>query len=612
MISEKRIKKYQEIEKSIERISSRLDKLIKKSSIVGWWRVSIFLIGIIAFFTLYILSFNTLSISLLILLLICFIAVSILQSKVLTSIKKYKAHIQIKRYNLARAKLDWQNIPNHKTFVESEITPVEIDLDLTGNRSLHQLMDVSKSTEGSLLLRRLMTEIPGSVNEIMERQNLVKELVSLSHFRNKFLLVSSLSSTRELNANLLVNWLAGSDKSSTIKKKLNLLWTLCIANLLFIILAITGIISSVYLITLFIYLSFYYLNLRHVKSLDHDLDRINDEMKKIIGIISFIEEYNFCNKKNVTDLCKPLTDKEKSPSEQLKRINRVLSLLSFRNNPVIWFFVILTIPIEYLLTYRVEIYKKSILKNFPEWLNVWHKLEAFISIANFASLNPDYTFPEITINTQGENKLKLIVKNLGHPLLPHKNKICNDYSIDSIGSISIITGSNMSGKSTFLRTVGINMCLAYVGAPVNADFFSSRFVRLFTCIRLNDSVIDGISYFYAEVKRLRNLLDTIEENDKPPVLFIIDEIFKGTNNIERLKGSKALIKLLSGKRGAGLISTHDLELVKLAGEITSIENYHFREEVENEKMLFDYKLRIGPCPTTNALKIIKLNGLPVE
>ena len=171
----------------------------------------------------------------------------------------------------------------------------------------------------------------------------------------------------------------------------------------------------------------------------------------------------------------------------------------------------------------------------------------------------------------------------------------------------------MAGKSTFLRTVGLNLRLAYAGAPVNADRLQLSLFRLFTCIKVSDSVQDGLSYFYAEVKRLRLLLSAVQKKDDIPILFLIDEIFRGTNNRERHIGSHAFIRALSTEGNAlGLIATHDLELTKLAEEIPGIANYHFREEIGDGRMVFDYLLRDGPCPTTNALTIMSIEGLPVE
>jgi len=176
----------------------------------------------------------------------------------------------------------------------------------------------------------------------------------------------------------------------------------------------------------------------------------------------------------------------------------------------------------------------------------------------------------------------------------------------------MITGSNMSGKSTFLKTLGINLSLAFAGGPVCADHLETSPLRLFACIKVGDSVTDGFSFFYAEVKRLKTLLEELRNEQAFPLFFLIDEIFKGTNNRERLIGSRAYIRALVGQKGFGAISTHDLELTALAEAFPQIHNYHFREEVVDGKMVFDYKIHSGPCPTTNALKIMQLAGLPVE
>src|SRR6185503_1367436 len=220
--------------------------------------------------------------------------------------------------------------------------------------------------------------------------------------------------------------------------------------------------------------------------------------------------------------------------------------------------------------------------------------------------NPDYVFPELA-----EAEDHFSARRLGHPLLKPQSKVCNDFELDQDQRIVILTGSNMVGKSTLLRTIGVNLALAYAGAPVNAASMQTSLFRLFTCIKVSDSVQDGLSYFYAEVKRLQALLAATEAGDELPVLFLIDEIFRGTNSRERLIGSRSYIRSLSQLRTMGLIATHDLELIKLADEIKGVTNYHFREEVFDSRMVFDYRLRPGPCPTTNALKIMQLEGLPV-
>ncbi len=203
-------------------------------------------------------------------------------------------------------------------------------------------------------------------------------------------------------------------------------------------------------------------------------------------------------------------------------------------------------------------------------------------------------------------------QTIGHPLIPDETRICNDFQMDELGMVDILTGSNMAGKSSFLRTLGVNLCLAYAGGPVFAQVFETRLFRLYTSIRVADSVTDGFSYFYAEVRRLEGLLTALKDEDERPLFFLIDEIFRGTNNRERLIGSQSFIKALVGQHGIGLIATHDLELVKLADDRPLVRNYHFRDGVENGRMIFDYLLHPGPCPTTNALKIMALAGLPVD
>ena len=202
-------------------------------------------------------------------------------------------------------------------------------------------------------------------------------------------------------------------------------------------------------------------------------------------------------------------------------------------------------------------------------------------------------------------------QNLGHPLIDKADKVGNDFEIPGLGHVGLITGSNMAGKSTFMRTVGLNQCLAYAGAPVDAQQYQTRLFRLFTCIKVSDSVADGFSYFYAEVRRLKALLEALEADDNLPLLYFIDEIFRGTNNRERLQGSQSFIRAVVGEHGYGFIATHDLALVDLAKETDKIRNYHFRDDVVVGQMHFDYILHPGPCPTTNALRIMHLAGLPV-
>jgi DNA mismatch repair ATPase MutS len=295
----------------------------------------------------------------------------------------------------------------------------------------------------------------------------------------------------------------------------------------------------------------------------------------------------------------------------LKRIFWITSVAGLGGNPIISFALNLLIPWNLLFTYILNQLKASIAASLPGWLQAWYNLEALNSLANFSYLNPDYVYPRFGLPQQGYETI-FEARDLGHPLLRDEVKVCNDFTIDSISNTFLVTGSNMSGKSTFLRTLGVNLRLAYAGGPVNATDLRTGLYRLFTCIQVSDSLSNGISYFYAEVRRLKALLEALAEDRGYPLFFLIDEIYRGTNNEERRIGSKAYLRALASGRGAGIVSTHDLELVNLADKIPNISNFHFREEIRNGQMYFDYRLHPGPCPTTNALKIMELVGLPVD
>lgn len=600
-----------ELKKIISKCESLLELTKIKSNKVGWIRLSLFFGGL---FSIIIFNYTISSLASFIAIFpvtIIFLIISIIQSRLLTRIKIQRQWIEIKKSYLARQQLDWDNIPCAKEFYVDELTQIAIDLDITGVNSLHQLIDFSKTREGSELLRKRLLETPLNIDKVQSRQKLIKELLNKSHFRNKFLLKNYLSSSDEIKADNLLKWLEKSSRSKVIIKKLKVLLPFCAVSLITVIGFFVGIISFHWLGITSIYLLIYFLNQKYFINQSTEAELISNELKKIISTLEFIENANYERNSELRKLCAPLLNHENSASARLKRINSILSVLSLRSNPFIWFFIILLFPLDFYLAYKIEENKEEVRKSLPEWLNVLNELEVFISLANFSYLNPGYTFPAFQPSSSW-NLVYLDATDLGHPLIPSEKKVLNNYSISGAGEIDIFTGSNMSGKSTFLRTVGINICLANAGAPVNAANFKMNRISLFTCIRVSDSVIDGISYFYAEVKRLKLLLDKINEPNSLPILYLIDEIFKGTNNHERLKGSQAMIHALAKKNGAGLISTHDLELVKLAEFIPTIHNYHFKEEILDDKMIFDYKLHTGPCPTTNAIKIMQASGLPVS
>lgn len=297
---------------------------------------------------------------------------------------------------------------------------------------------------------------------------------------------------------------------------------------------------------------------------------------------------------------------ETPPSADLRQLTRIIVASSARQNPLLGVILNVTVPYDIYLALLLERQAEYLRERMQKWLDTLYTVEALNSLANFAYLNPEFTFPTL------EDGAGLQATAIGHPLLTDAQRVCNDFSLAEEHDVIIITGSNMSGKSTFLRTLGINLVLTYTGGPVCAEQLTTSVFRVFSSIKVTDSINDGISYFYAEVRRLKALLNELQRDDPAPVFFMIDEIFRGTNNRERLIGSRAYIRAVAEAHGVGLVATHDLELVQLGDEFDTIRNYHFREDIKDGRMVFDYEIRQGPSPTTNALRIMEIEGLPVE
>jgi DNA mismatch repair ATPase MutS len=240
------------------------------------------------------------------------------------------------------------------------------------------------------------------------------------------------------------------------------------------------------------------------------------------------------------------------------------------------------------------------------WLEALGRFEALSSIATFAFEHPGYGLPEI-----GEAELAFDAKGLGHPLLDEDRRVLNDVTLPGAGAALLVTGSNMSGKSTLLRSIGVAAVLAMAGAPVCA-----RTLRIGPCVvrtsmRVSDSLRDGISRFYAELLKLKGVVETARSGR--PVLFLLDEILHGTNSRERHIGARSILRTLVGRNTTGAVSTHDLALAELEQSMAGkVRNVHFEEQVINGNMTFDYLLRDGVVRSGNALRWMRTVGLEVD
>ena len=434
----------------------------------------------------------------------------------------------------------------------------------------------------------------------------------MSLFRDKLTLNFLLASKEQLDGKQMLKWLEMPYPSEKIKRLLPISALFVGVNISLFLLNVFGFIPAYWVITFLLYVFFYFSNQKVLNPFLEAIVIFDAELDKFKAILVFLENFNYRDKEALAQLCLPFIDPLKSPSKSLRRIKWVTAAIGMRTNPVLMLLLNIVFPWDFYFSCVISHHQKDLAIQMPVWLNTLQKLEASISLANFAYLNPDYTFPEFIPEEDHISEPIFMAEDLGNPLITPEQKICNDLSINKLGEVFIITGSNMAGKSTFVKAIGTNLCLAYAGGHVNASQMRTNLFRLHTCIRISDSITDGFSYFYSEVKCLKTLLNCMNSEDSYPLLFLIDEIFRGTNNKERLIGSRAYIQFIAGDRGIGLIATHDLELSNLAKQSNYVLNYHFRDEVKDGILVFDYKIRPGPSPTTNALKIMEMEGLPVD
>ncbi|MBI9072302.1 MAG: hypothetical protein JEY94_11930 [Melioribacteraceae bacterium] len=597
-------KLVQDIEKEINKLTLVIKKLETKSRKFSLIRLVCFLSGLILFISLFVLKFKISAVFIGLSFTSLFLILIVIHNKIDLSLKKFKAYILIKEEFLARVKLNWEKIPKIREEYLSQISPLEIDLNILGDNSLLQLINFSVSVNGLQKLRKWFSNSDKEITSIVGRQKIIKELKKLPRFRNRFLLTSRLAFKSGINKIEISSWLNEEKEKKGLKIYTLLLGFLSLLNISLITVWTLGITENFYYQPLLVYMFLYMAGNKFSRNIQTTSEFLYDEVRKFSSVFRFIETYNYKKNENLKKFLEPIINSKVSPSKSLNSLKLTVEILNFRKNPYVWLFIIAVCPIDYILAIKIEKFRATIKNQFPLWLKTWTTLEAYCSLANFSFLNPEYIFPEI-----GNSHALFTAEGIGHPLIKGEYKIANSFEISSSKSTNIITGSNMSGKSTFLRTVGCNILLAYSGSVVDAKQLSLKIFDLYSCIKVSDSVVDGISYFYSEVKRLKGILESIETSDRES-LVLIDEIYKGTNNVERIVGSRALLKFLANKKVYNIVSTHDLELVRISEEIDYVKNYHFKESIVEKVMSFDYKLTEGPCPTTNALKIMEIEGLP--
>lgn len=560
-------------------------------------------IGFSAFF--YIMKKYYISFILLIALMYLFIVLINKHSKVVYNKKCCASMSTINEDALKRLKGQWKSFKDTGEEFIKDTHNYSKDLDIFGKGSIFQFINTVNTYLGRQKLNHILTSPRYTVEEIYERQEAVKELADSLGWRQRFMAEGKIAPQQMEDPELLIKW--GTERSNLFK------------SFLFIstIRVLPVITIGIILLYFFTRNIPYYLPLVAIGIQVLILKLKSDETGKALNSVYkykadleiyermfYLVERKKFKSKLLNELQKNFIDeKGVKATKQIGKLDKLASLINDRRN---FFYYIINsgILLDFQLAIKLEDWKMVAGSSLKQWLDTIAEIETLCSLSVLKHDNPKWSMPRFETTS-----LMLRAKNIGHPLL-NVSRVCNNLKLDKSQSILLSTGSNMSGKSTLLRTAGINLVLAYAGAPVCAESFCCSIMNIYTCMRISDNLEENISSFYAEILRIRKLIDAV--NRKEPVFFLLDEIFRGTNSKDRHTGAKVLIERLSRENVIGFVSTHDLELADIEKTNSRVKNYHFREYYRDNKIYFDYKLRSGVSTTRNALYLMKMAGIEIK
>ncbi|MCF8379060.1 MAG: hypothetical protein K9H49_05745 [Bacteroidales bacterium] len=607
------MKVYQENIKKYTAKTIRLRKVLNRISLL---RLAIFLISITLLIYLFYNNLITPVFVVIPVSVLCF-ALVIKHHNKIAYLKKHTSFLKkINESEIQRENCNLEEFVTGHTFTNQN-HPYTSDLDIFGQHSIFQLVNRTTTESGMKRLSEWLSE-PATNDEILDRQKAIIEISQKLDWRQDFQASGMHFQSKKSDYHKLLDWV----KAPVVLLKNRRIYIaaaiiLSLLSLLGLILVIVNWVSSynyIYFLSFSSVLFINYIILRKVKPIAEAIVETSQEnintLKGYRTLINKIEKECFKSKKLV-ELQSVLI---KSNYSAFNEINRLCSLLEFSQQkpikkipiggnfvyPLINSFLLVDI---YLIigTEKWKSKNKALLKS---WAEVVSEFEVINSFAGFSYSNPSYAFPEIT-----EKNHYVYFETLGHPLINSNKRVCNNFHSEGQGDVVLITGSNMGGKSTFLRTVGVNLVLALAGAPCCAKYGQVSNLKLFTSMRTQDNLKEGISSFYAELDRIEKMLKLIERSHN--VFFLLDEMFKGTNSKDRHKGGFSLINQISGLSTSGIVATHDIELARLLEEKSLITNYSFNSEIKNDSMHFSYKLNPGICNDFNASELMKKSGIKI-
>ncbi|MFL0198066.1 MutS family DNA mismatch repair protein [Clostridium sp. WILCCON 0269] len=596
---------YNNYTSNLETYKNLIEEQNKSITIIQYLRLFTLIIGVSVTYYTFDIKNYLISIIIFIFSLAIFIYLVIQYNK---EIKQKKYSVALKNINeaaLKRLNGQWKNFQDdgdefrHKEHCYSE------DLDIFGQSSLFQWINGSKTFMGREILKSRLTNPLKTPSDINMTQQSLQELAVDLKWRQLFEAEGMVISYKPIDPKELYEW--GKDRNELYIKPLLILLVKLLPSLTLLLMILSYFTSLVNFrlpyFMLILQLVLLFIGVRKRNAAFSSLYKYKNSIFTYSRLLDLIEKKDF--KSSYLNQLKNdlLVSKDASAVKAIKKFSSIYNKVSDRKNMLSIILNMLFLW-DYQCMIAFEKWRTASGKNLEKWFNIIGQFEALNSISNIIYDNPNWAMPLIS-------NRNFIIKagDLGHPLLDNA-KVCNNITIDTKQNILLITGSNMSGKSTFLRTVGINLVLSYIGAPVCAKKFECSLMEIFTCMRTRDDLENNISSFYAEILRIKMIVENARKNKK--IFFLLDELFKGTNSIDRHEGARALIKQLGRQGASGLISTHDLELCSLQQEYPRIKNYHFQEYYSNNELKFDYKIREGVSTTRNAQYLIKLAGIDFE
>lgn len=467
-----------------------------------------------------------------------------------------------------------------------------LDIDLFGHGSFFQYLNRTTISEGTNKLASALKV--NDISNVELRQNAIKELSLKPKWRQYYSATSSLVSL-ETSAQKIISWLL---EHKLFLPKIMRWLPLGYSLISFVLIGLTifdKIDNSLIGYWLLLGLVITGIYLKRINSLSSNCDKVKETFRQYALLLKQIENETFVseillNRQNQIKL------NAKKASVIFNEFSEALDALDNRNNLISAIFGNGLFLSDLKNSYHVEQWISQHANKVADWFEVVSFFDAYNSLGNFAFNHVEYVFPEITKSGPIINAI-----GLGHPLLKPTKRITSDLIIDK-EQFFIVTGANMAGKSTFLRTVSLHIVMANVGLPVCANSSQYFPVKLITSMRTNDSLTDESSYFFSELKRLKYIVDAIK---KESYFIVLDEILKGTNSTDKAIGSKKFVEKLVASKATGIIATHDLSLCKIEQELNQVKNYYFDAEIINEELHFDYTLKQGVCKNMNASFLLK-------